>query len=54
MHDAVYVECDEADAEAVAKLVADTLSVNWSLVKGAPPMPFLASAAIADTWDKAA
>lgn len=54
VHDAIYVECDENKAEAVAKLVEETLTCEKIIVPGAPVMVFNASAAIADDWKAAA
>jgi uracil-DNA glycosylase family 4 len=54
VHDAIYVECDEDTAEAVAHCVTDSLSVERALTEGAVPMPYPADAAIATSWDKAA
>lgn len=52
VHDAVYVECDEDRAEEVRQLVEDTLSVEFSLLDGARPMPYPAAAEIGKSWDK--
>jgi len=54
VHDAIYVECDEALAPAVAECITNSLSVTLALVQGAEPMPYTAGAEIADSWDKAA
>lgn len=54
VHDAIYVECDEAQADAVARCIERSLSVELSLAPGAPAMPYLASAAISDNWKDAA
>ncbi len=54
VHDAIYAECAEDKAQAVADFIAKTLTVSWSLVDGAPEMPFVASAAISDNWKEAA
>jgi len=54
VHDAVYVECDEARAQQVARCIEESLTVSLSLVPGAPTMPYVASASIADTWKDAA
>jgi DNA polymerase I-like protein with 3'-5' exonuclease and polymerase domains len=54
VHDAVYVECDEARASEVARVVEESLSVDLALVPGAPTMPYVASASVADNWKDAA
>lgn len=54
VHDAIYAECDEARANEVARFIEETLTVEWSLVAGAPKMPFVASAAISENWKEAA
>jgi len=50
VHDAIYVECDEAAADAVARCVEESLAVELSLSPGGAAMPFVAWAAIGDTW----
>jgi uracil-DNA glycosylase family 4 len=54
VHDALYAECAEDKAQEVARFIEDTLSVEWSLVEGAPTMAFTASAAISKNWKEAA
>lgn len=49
VHDAIYTLAPEEDAEAVAKVKAESLSTELVLVPGAPPMPFVASAKIGKT-----
>lgn len=52
VHDAIYTIAPEEDAEAVARLKEQTLSIGLSLVPGAPEMPFVASAKIGQAWDE--
>jgi len=54
VHDAVYVECDEAVAPKVERLVEDCLTTELALVEGGQPMPFTAFAHTAYRWDQAA
>lgn len=51
VHDALYVLCREEDADKVAHIVTDSMSVELQLVPGAPVMPFGASAKYDKTWD---
>lgn len=51
VHDAIYVECAEDRAQAVAKVVSEALTCELSL-SGGPKMLYAASADIADSWDK--
>jgi len=53
VHDAIYCECAEDKAEAVAALLERCMSQELRLVEGAPYMPFPASAKIADDWYQA-
>lgn len=46
IHDAIYIECDEKRAQDVAEVVTQSMSFEMSLAPGAPPMPYVASAAI--------
>lgn len=46
IHDALYVECDEQKAEAVAKCVEQAMSFDYAFVDGAPLMPYVATASI--------
>jgi len=46
IHDAVYVECDETKAEAVAKCVEDSLTCEFAFTPGGTPMKYVATAAI--------
>lgn len=48
VHDAIYIEADEKHAEAVAKLLQETLTVERD------GMIFTAGAAISDNWKEAA
>jgi DNA polymerase-1 len=50
VHDAIYVECDEDKAEAVARLLEQCMSQELQLVPGAPYMQFPATAKIGDDW----
>lgn len=50
VHDALYTDCAEDKAEAVAAWKTQALSVHLALVEGAPPMAFLASAKIGQSW----
>lgn len=52
VHDAVYTECDENRAEAVSKLMTETLTVSHTI--GGNTMRFSASGSIADNWKDAA
>lgn len=52
VHDAVYVECREEHAAAVAALVEKSLTRTLRLVAGAPEMLFVASAKIGTAWDQ--
>lgn len=54
VHDAVYVECAEERAPLVAKTIEEALTVEMSIVEGAPSMLYVASAAISDNWKDAA
>jgi len=53
VHDAVYYECDEEDAEAIRDLMTNTLSYKTALVEGGTEIPFTAAAEIADCWGDA-
>lgn len=50
VHDALYTDCAEDKAEAVAAWKTEALSVHLSLVEGAPAMAFLASAKVGKSW----
>jgi DNA polymerase-1 len=50
VHDAIYIECDEDCAEAVASLVTETMSNELVLSEGAPAMPYVMQAHIGDDW----
>jgi DNA polymerase I-like protein with 3'-5' exonuclease and polymerase domains len=52
VHDALYVECAEDRAEAVAACVTDTLTIERAFLEGAPPMRFDAQAEIGQRWDQ--
>jgi len=52
VHDAVYVECREEHAAAVAALVEKSLTRTLRLVPDAPEMLFVASAKIGTSWDQ--
>lgn len=53
VHDALYTICPEEDAQAVAALKTEVLSVpDLVLVPGAAAMPFVATAKVGKTWDK--
>lgn len=52
VHDALYVECNEDRAEAVSKLLAETLTVEHTI--NGNTMRFSASGSIADNWKDAA
>lgn len=51
VHDAVYTLCRDEDVETVKRLKNEHLSVELSLVPGAPPMPFVATAKAGKSWD---
>ena len=51
VHDAVYVECAEDKAEAVAKLIEETLTVRYAF-PGCPEMLYEATADIGDAWNE--
>lgn len=53
VHDALYIECDEDKAEAVAALLEECMSCEHVLVEGAPAMAFPAAAAISKNWKEA-
>lgn len=44
IHDAIYIECKEAHAEKVGKLLEECMYQEHSFVDGAPAMKFLATA----------
>lgn len=46
IHDAIYVECDETKAEAVARCIERCMSFDLAFVDGAPPMKYVATATI--------
>jgi DNA polymerase-1 len=46
IHDAIYVECAEEHAPAVAKCIEQNMSFEYAFVEGAPPMPYVATASI--------
>ena len=50
VHDAIYIECAEDKAEAVAALLEECMSFEMSLSPGAPPMPYVMKAKIGDHW----
>jgi len=50
VHDAIYVECDQAAAEAMVDLVERSLCCSVQLVDGSEWMPLLATAEIGTTW----
>lgn len=52
IHDAIYIEAAEDKAEAVAKLLQETLTVE--LERDGIVMPFTAASAISDNWKEAA
>lgn len=54
VHDALYVECDEARAPEVARTLEASMSCEVQLVAGADWMPLPASAQIAKNWKEAA
>lgn len=51
VHDALYTLAPEDEAEDVAKLITDAMSVELRLHEDAPLMPFNATAKIGRTWD---
>lgn len=51
VHDAIYVEHDEKDAQAVGQLLEDCMSQELQLVDGAPWMTFPATAKSGKSWD---
>jgi uracil-DNA glycosylase family 4 len=54
VHDAIYLMAREDVAEKVAQCMGEELSIDLTLVPGAPAMPFVATPAIADNWADAA
>jgi len=50
VHDAIYIECDERHAEAVAALLERCMGQELVLVAGAEPMPFPCKAKIGQSW----
>lgn len=52
VHDAVYLECDEGRADAVAELLNERLPTELQ-VQGGPKVVLTASAAVAKRWDQA-
>jgi uracil-DNA glycosylase family 4 len=53
VHDAIYIECNEDRAEAVAALMQEVMTTSRR-IEGGPLMDFTASAAIANNWKDAA
>lgn len=51
VHDAIYYEVDEDRADAVCKVVTETLTCELSLSGSATPMIYAATAEHAATWD---
>jgi DNA polymerase I-like protein with 3'-5' exonuclease and polymerase domains len=54
VHDAIYVEADEARGEAVSKLMGEIMTRELVLRAGAPAMKFTASGSVAKDWKSAA
>lgn len=54
VHDAIYIECDEDRTAEVEHVIEDSLTTERALTPGSTPMPYLASASHAKSWDKAA
>jgi len=54
VHDAIYVEAAEDKADIVGHLLEACMSCRVIVKPGAPPMDFLATYHVADTWDEAA
>jgi DNA polymerase-1 len=54
VHDALYVECQAKYADAVAKLLTDTLTHERVLIPGAPAMRFTAAGVVSTNWKEAA
>ena len=52
VHDAVYVECDEADAEGVARLVERCMNTELKLPGSDIIIPFTGAADIGQSWDQ--
>ena len=50
VHDAIYVECREEHAQAVAKLVEQSMYRKLRIVSSAPEMEFVATAKIGPSW----
>ena len=50
VHDAIYVECREEHAQAVAKLVEKSMYRKLRIVSSAPEMEFVATAKIGPSW----
>jgi len=50
VHDAIYIECADEHAPAVAALLERCMGQELALVEGAEPMPFPCKAKIGDSW----
>lgn len=50
VHDALYIEADEARAVDVAKLLESAMTTTLTFIEKAPPMPITASAKVGRSW----